>query len=171
MKSLVFPLILLSFLYSNAQDSIKQKEYNTTKITETPKIDGVLDDAIWDTLPELGDFTMFDPEDGTPELDTHKTKVKIGYTDEAIYVAAYMYDNEPDKILRQFSQRDQFYTQADFFAVILNTYNNSINETKFLVTSAGTLADATSENGRDDWSWNTVFKAEISFDDKGWYAE
>ena len=171
MKSLVFPLILLSFLYSNAQDSIKQKEYNTTKITEIPKIDGVLDDAIWDTLPELGDFTMFDPEDGTPELDTHKTKVKIGYTDEAIYVAAYMYDNEPDKILRQFSQRDQFYTQADFFAVILNTYNNSINETKFLVTSAGTLADATSENGRDDWSWNTVFKAEISFDDKGWYAE
>ncbi|NQY29847.1 MAG: hydrolase, partial [Flavobacteriaceae bacterium] len=84
MKSLVFPLILLSFLYSNAQDSIKQKEYNTTKITEIPKIDGVLDDAIWDTLPELGDFTMFDPEDGTPELDTHKTKVKIGYTDEAI---------------------------------------------------------------------------------------
>ena len=187
MKSLIFPLILLSFLCSYAQSSIEQKEYdttkttkstktiqkgyNTTKINETPTIDGVLDDPIWNTLPELGNFTMFDPENGTPELDTHKTKVKIGYTDDAIYVAVYMYDDEPDKILRQFSQRDQFNTQADFFTVILNTYNNSINETKFLVTSAGTLADATSENGRDDWSWNTVFKAEISFDDKGWYAE
>jgi len=171
MKSLVLPLILLSFLYSTAQDSIKHKEYNTTKITEIPKVDGILDDPIWSSLPELGDFTMFNPEDGTPEPETHKTKVKIGYTDDAIYIAAYMYDNEPDKILRQFSQRDQLNTQADYFAVILNTYNNSINETKFLVTSAGTLADATSENGRDDWSWNTVFKAEISYDDKGWYAE
>jgi len=171
MKSILVPLILFSFLYSNAQLNVVQKEYKATKIADAPKVDGILDDAIWSTLPELGNFTMFDPEDGTPEPDTHKTKVKIGYTDDAIYVAAYMYDNEPHKILRQISQRDQLNTQADFFAVVLNTYNNNINETKFVVTSAGTLADATSENGRNDWSWNTVFKAEISFDDKGWYAE
>ena len=171
MKPLITAFIFLISFCSNAQDFSTQKEYNTTKINETPVIDGVLDDAIWDTLPESGDFIMFNPEDGTPELDTHKTKFKIGYTDDAIYVAAYMYDNEPSKILKQFSQRDDFNKQADYFIVSINTYNNAINETKFLVTSAGTIADAVSENGNDDWSWNTVFKAEISSDENGWYAE
>lgn len=171
MKLIFLTIVLFIPTFGFAQLEHAKKEYTTTKLTTPPKVDGVLDDAIWNTLPELGNFTMFDPGDGTPEPDTHKTKVKIGYTDDAIYVAAYMYDDEPHKILRQISQRDQLNTQADFFAVILNTYNNNINETKFLVTSAGTLADASSENGRDDWSWNTVFKAEISFDEKGWYAE
>ncbi len=155
----------------NAQNNITHKEYNTSKINEIPKIDGVLDDAVWNTLPETGNFVMLNPEDGTPELETHKTKVKIGYTDDAIYVGAYMYDNEPDRILKQFSQRDDFNKQADYFIVSINTYNNAINETKFLVTSAGTIADGVTENGKNDWSWNTVFKAEISFDKYGWYAE
>jgi hypothetical protein len=171
MKSKLVILFAVLYFNVNAQINVNQKEYNTSKINDLPKIDGILDDAVWNTLPETGDFVMLNPEDGTPELETHKTKVKIGYTDDAIYVAAYMYDNEPDKILRQFSQRDDFNKQADYFIVSINTYNNAINETKFLVTSAGTIADGVTENGRNDWSWNTVFKAEISYDEKGWYAE
>ncbi len=171
MKSLIVIFFVLFFLNANAQVNINQKEYTTTRIKEVPKIDGILDDAVWKTLPEASNFVMLNPEDGTPELESHKTKVKIGYTDDAIYVAAYMYDDEPSRILRQFSQRDDFRKQADHFIVSINTYNNSINETKFLITAAGTLADAVSENGKDDWSWNTVFKSEISFDKKGWYAE
>jgi len=171
MKSTLLAFTLLYSAFCFSQEKNIKKEYAATRITTPPKIDGVLDDPVWNTLPELGGFVMLQPGDGTPERDTHKTKVKIGYTNEAIYVAAYLYDNEPNKILSQFSQRDNLNSQADYFSVILNTYNNAVNETKFLVTSAGTLADATSENGRDDWSWSTVFETEISFDDKGWYAE
>ena len=175
MKKYCYILLLFSVTcFSQATleaTSNLRKEYQAIKIDDVPKIDGVLDDAIWTTLPEMGNFVMMNPEDGTPEKDTHRTKVKLAYTDEAIYVAAYMYDNDPNAILKQFSQRDNLRAQADTFSVIFNTYDNGINETKFVVTSAGTLADATSVNGRDDWGWSTVFQAEISVDDKGWYAE
>lgn len=167
----LFSLFFIITAIGFAQNQPVKKEYIATKISKAPKIDGVLDDDVWQNLPEAGDFVMIEPGDGTPERDTHKTKVKVAYTDEAVYVAAYMYDHKPDEILRQFSQRDNINSQADFFFVTFNTYNNGINETQFVVTSAGTLADASSENGRDDFSWSTVFRAEVSFDDKGWYAE
>ena len=34
------------------------KNVSATRITNPPKIDGVLDDDIWQTLPEYSDFYM-----------------------------------------------------------------------------------------------------------------
>lgn len=36
---------------------------------------------------------------------------------------------------------------------------------------AGTIGDSRNSLGEDDFSYNVVFKAEISFDEQGWYAE
>lgn len=171
MKTLIFVLTFFVAFSSIAQENISKKEYTASKISTPPKIDGLLDDPIWKELPVLGDFVMMNPEDGTPERTTHKTTAQIAYDDDAVYVAIKMYDNEPNRILRQFSQRDNLNAQFDWIGVIFNTYNNDVNETKFLVSSSGTLADATSQNGRDDWSWSTVYQAEISFDSGGWNAE
>lgn len=171
MKSLTIALFFFLTISSIAQENITKKEYTTTKISTPPKIDGVLDDTVWNGIPELGDFVMMNPGDGTHERHTHRTTAKIAYDDAAVYVAIKMYDNEPNRILRQFSQRDNLNAQFDWVGVIFNTYNNDVNETKFLVSSSGTLADATSENGRDDWSWSTVYQAEISIDAEGWNAE
>jgi hypothetical protein len=48
---------------------------------------------------------MFQPDNGRP---IKKTIVKVIYDNDAIYVAALLYDDEPDKIRKEISQRDSF---------------------------------------------------------------
>jgi len=155
------------------QDSsiIKRKIYKATRILEAPKIDGKPFETIWDNVSTGGDFIQSQPNNGTLERDSHKTEFKIAYDDEALYVAGFLYDNNPESILRQFSQRDQVFEQADLFGLYINTYNNQINQTRFFATSANALGDAIAEGDQQDFSYNVVFLSEVSFDERGWYVE
>lgn len=163
------PLFML--LFSMTSYSQEKKTIEATRITSAPKIDGILDDDIWQTLPAAGDFFMYQPgNEGTVD-PAYKTEVKMAYDDRAVYFAAYLYDPDPENILSQFSQRDEIFVQADHFAITLNTYNDGINETHFLVTSAGTIGDAIKGQNSFDFGYNVVFDCKISKDAKGWYAE
>lgn len=148
-----------------------KKTIEATRITDAPKIDGILDDAIWKSLPSYGNFFMYEPGNEGVIPEAYKTEVKMAYDDKAVYVAAYMYDPNPETIPSQFSQRDEIFVQADHFSIALNTYNDGINETHFLVTSAGTIGDAVASRNDFDFSYNVVFESKISKDTLGWYAE
>lgn len=179
LRTLIYGIMVVHFAFAKAnsysilQDSthIKRKNYTATRITTAPRIDGQPFEAVWQQVPSAGDFTMIEPNNGQPERNTHKTEFKIAYDDNALYVAGYLYDNEPERILRQFSQRDQIDAQADIFGVFINTYNNQINQTRFFATSGNALGDALLEGNREDFSFNVVFLSEVSFDEKGWYVE
>ncbi len=163
--------IALLLFYSVCSLAQEKKTIEATRITTTPKIDGILDDAIWETLPAYSDFYMYQPgNEGTID-PAYKTEVKMAYDNKAVYFAAYMFDPNPEQILSQFSQRDEVFVQADQFYVALNTYNDGINETRFYVTSAGTIGDARVGQNNFDFSYNVVFECRISKDEKGWYAE
>lgn len=158
----IVPLLL------TAQES---KKIQATRITNPPKIDGLLDDAVWETLPTFNQFYMLEPSNEGLAAQEIQTEVKFAYDDLAVYVAAYMYDDRPDLIPSQFSQRDQVFVQADQFMVALNTYNDGINETRFWVTSAGTIGDSRLTLNNQDFGFDVVFQCRVSRDDKGWYAE
>ncbi len=166
--------VVLAFAKAYSQKStlkIERKSYQATRVTDKPVIDGRPFEAFWDDIPTGGNFIMVEPRNGEPEKETHKTKFKIAYDDQALYVAGFMYDNEPERILRQFSQRDQIDQQADLFGLFINTYNNQINQTRFFATSGNALGDANVEGNREDFSFNVVFLSEASIDNKGWYVE
>jgi hypothetical protein len=168
----VFFVVASAKAYSQpAAQTIKRKEYKATRVTTKPVIDGKPIEEFWDKIPAGGDFIMLEPKNGQPENSTHKTQFKIAYDDQALYVAGYMYDNEPDRILRQFSQRDRIDQQADLFGLYINTYNNQINQTRFFATSGNALGDSTVEGNREDFSFNVVFLSEATIDNKGWYVE
>ncbi len=164
--SLIFSLLIT--IHSISQE---KKEIIAERITDTPKIDGILDDDVWKNLSSYGDFQMWEPgNEGTIAQDI-QTEIKMVYDNKAIYFAVYLYDNQIDKVLRQFSQRDNVFVQADVFTIAINTYNDGINETRFFITSAGTIGDARADQFNEDFSYNVVFDAKVSFDDNGWYAE
>lgn len=174
LRKIFILFVCLSFFKLHAQISsplkIAKKTYAAQRISDAPKIDGILDDAIWEPIPIATDFVMVQPGDGTPSRSTHPTIVKLAYDDEAIYIAASMLDNEPNRILRQFTQRDNI-DQSDFFLIDINTYNDGENQTRFVITSAGAIADAKMSGNNEDYSYNVVWEGDISFDEKGWYAE
>jgi transcriptional regulator len=48
---------------------------------------------------------MFEPDNGKP-INNKKTEVKVLYDNEAIYISAMLYDNEPNKIQKEITNRD-----------------------------------------------------------------
>ena len=169
MRNNIFFLIVLA--HTSLLFSQQQKTLTATRIYKAPIIDGQLDDPIWSTLPYFGDFNMLEPGTQGAIDVAYQTKVQLAYDDSAVYIAAYMDDPNPESIASQFSQRDDLSAQADFIAVALNTYNDGINETRFGVTSAGTIFDSKISINDEDLGYNVVFQCKISKDSKGWYAE
>ena len=151
--------------------SQEKKEIVANRINNPPKIDGILNDDLWKSLPAVSDFNMFEPGNEGLISKEYQTLVKMAYDDNAVYIAVFMFDPNPDKILRQLSQRDEVFVQADLFYVALNTLNDGINETRFYVTSAGTIGDSKNSQNEEDFNYNVVFDCKTSIDKKGWYAE
>ena len=163
---ITFFALLISF-QTLAQD---KKSYQIKRTDYPPKIDGVLDDKAWSDAQIATDFTEFKPDVGDTAPDNKKTKVQMTYDDTGIYVAAYCYDN-PQDIMRQFTQRDNF-GQSDFFGLIFNPNNDAQNNTEFFVFSSGTQADAVeSPNYGEDFGWNAVWESSVKLVDDGWIVE
>ena len=105
------PFLLLCF-----QSFSQVKTTVAVKVTQAPKIDGVLDDGVWANAPVLGDFIQNSPTFGLP--CSQKTEVRIVYDNTAIYVGAYLYD-DPALIRKQFTARDgEQQTDVDYFYLL-----------------------------------------------------
>lgn len=169
MRCIFFLFLLL--LSTSTFFSQEKKEIEANRIIKPPKIDGVLNDDIWKSISGVSDFKMFEPGNEGLISQEYQTIIKMAYDDNAVYIAAYMFDPNANKILRQLSQRDDVFVQADLFYIALNTLNDGINETRFYVTSAGTIGDSKSSQNEEDFNYNVVFDCKTSIDNKGWYAE
>jgi hypothetical protein len=170
----IFITIILCAFTFNAFSQSAIKKINAVKATTPPKIDGILDDAAWQNVPIAGDFVELQPNAGTHELPANRTEVKFIYDNNAIYIAARMYESDPAKIAREFATRDNVGT-ADFIGVIFDTYKDGINGTGFFVTTTNGQFDAKyapNPNGNsEDPTWNAVWTSQAKIDAQGWTAE
>lgn len=140
-----------------------------TRISESPKIDGLLDDRIWLTLPIVKEFTTHEPVFG--RAATENTEVRIAYDNLAIYVSARMYDSQADKIVKELTQRDQL-GRADRFELGLDTYNDDITGYKFIVSAANSQLDGKHLPGDGfDLTWDGVWESAVQIDANGWSVE
>jgi Domain of unknown function (DUF5916)/Carbohydrate family 9 binding domain-like len=166
MKKILFFLVLLLFNFSFAQKKTLQTKFISEKIT----IDGKFDEEVWKNAEISKDFVTFDPDNGNPEPKDRKTEVKIVYDNDAIYIAATMYD-DPKKILKEFSKRDDFGT-ADFFGVFINGFNDGQQDFRFFVTASNGQMDCqASENNGEDYSWDAIWQSQTRITETGWVAE
>ena len=76
------------------QKKTLQTQFTDEKIT----VDGKFDEAVWKSAQIATDFVMVAPYNGVPIPPEKKTEVKVVYTNEAIYVAATLYDDQPNGI-------------------------------------------------------------------------
>ena len=162
--------IITLIIFSNSLLGQK-KTLKALASTEKISVDGVLDEEIWKTSPIASDFLMVAPGNGTPIPNKHKTEVKIVYDNEAVYVSAKLFDDQPDKILKELTLRDDFAT-ADHFGVFLNGYNDGQQEFRFFVSAAGVQQDGLYTDALgEDFSWDAIWKSEIKITDFGWVVE
>jgi hypothetical protein len=163
-----FPLVAI------AQDSTSiaaKRIYTTSSLiyNEPPVIDGVLDDEAWHLAKWSGDFIEWMPDENTKP--SQKTKFKILYDKNFLYVAYKCYDSEPDKIEKRLSRRDGF--AGDRIAIVIDSYHDKRTAFSFSTTAAGVKGDEfVSENGSNwDDSWNPIWFTATNIDEEGWTGE
>jgi hypothetical protein len=139
------------------------------KLSEPPKIDGKLNDAVWQNVPGWDGFFQVSPDPGTKP--TQHTTVKIAYDEKAVYVAFRCDDDDPATLVNRLTRRDRF-IDADYVAVELDSLGDKTNAYGFIVYSSGTQVDylRTGDNAQDT-NWDAVWDSAVQVDEHGYSAE
>ncbi|MDO7852840.1 DUF5916 domain-containing protein [Hymenobacter convexus] len=154
---------------ASATTPAPKRQLQAVRTSTPPKLDGLLDEAVWQSAPIATKFTEQEPTPGRPEK--YPTEVRVLYDDNAIYVGAIMHDMSQDSILRELSNRDNI-GNSDWFGVFFDTYNDHLNGYEFIVTSGGVQVDLRQSpaNG-EDGSWNAVWDSRTALHGNDWVAE
>src|ERR1051326_187079 len=81
----------------HAQTLSRLAETNATRVEHAPKLNGALDDPLWQSATPFTDFHQREPYEGQPP--TEKTEVRILYTRHAVYFGIHCYDSQPSRIV------------------------------------------------------------------------
>ena len=63
---------------------------------ETIQLDGVPDESVWNRIEGISDFRQQFPVEGASP--TQHTVIKIAYDNDNLYIAAQLFDTDPDGI-------------------------------------------------------------------------
>ncbi len=173
----IYTALFVCFALSSKAQA-PQKQLQASRLTQSIKLDGKLNEIDWSIAPFATDFIQNDPiPNGKP---SQKSEIRILYDDQAVYIGAMLYDTKPDSILQELSERDNV-NNTDWFGIMINAYQDGQNAQGFYVTAAGVQVDmlysASSGNGgsnnafQGDRNWDTVWGSEVAFTDEGWIVE
>jgi hypothetical protein len=141
------------------------------RLSTPPTIDGLLDEAVWAEPSPIGNFVQLETEDGKPA--TQPTEVLIGYDENNLYFGIRCFDSDPDKITKNARQRDADVSYDDRVRILLDTFHDRTNGFFFTVNPLGAQVDGLLRNNgeEENFSWDGLWYAATSRDEKGWVAE
>ncbi|MFG1690751.1 DUF5916 domain-containing protein [Gemmatimonadota bacterium] len=139
------------------------------RLTGPITLDGVGDEAAWAEIPVLT-MTQHEPIFGAEP--TERSVIRVAYDREYLYVGAYLYDREPDRIQATTLYRDGG-ARDDHILLLLDSFNDNENGRFFATTPTGTRNDGLVFNDGSgmDGSWNTFWDVATARSSEGWSAE
>ena len=172
MKYIKFIILLLISNLIIAQEesiSVETRSYTTKRLSEEPKIDGLLDDSCWQSIDWQSDFTVNRPNNG--EIPSRQTKFKILYDDNHLYLAFLCLDDKPEQLINRLGRRDNW--PGEWVAVNIDSYGDNNTAFAFGSSLSGVKGDSFVSNNGDDWdkNWNPVWYLKTAMNDEGWTAE
>ena len=137
-----------------------------------PRIDGVLDDAVWNSARVITDFVQKIPNEGAEPSEI--TEVRLLYDNDALYIGARLRRRDPSAIRTSVTRRDGD-SDSEVFTVSLDTYLDRRTAYSFSVSSGGVRGDfyhaQDSEDSGRESQFDPVWSARSRVDEQGWAAE
>ena len=145
-----------------------------TRVEVAPKLDGTLDDPLWQQAPPLDNFLQREPYEG--QKPTERTEVRILYTKHDVYFGIRCYDSDPKRIVATELRRDVSLELDDYFEIIIDSAHDRRNAYVFQINPLGTQRDALimeeqrTEAEDGDPGWDGVWTSETRINPDGWTA-
>ncbi|MCB9197861.1 MAG: carbohydrate binding family 9 domain-containing protein [Flavobacteriales bacterium] len=111
---------------------------------ETFKLDGVLDEPLYDLVP-ASNFYQYFPNDSSSAI--LQTKVWTAHDEHYLYIGAYCIDDLSKKFTIQSLTRDFDLFSNDMFALVISPLNDKTNGVYFALTPHGTQHEGSIEYG------------------------
>lgn len=142
------------------------------KVDEGIRLDGVLDEAVYSSIPAISDFIQQVPQAGAPA--TERTEAWILFDEVNIYVSARVWDSAPESewIANEMRRDTSQLRQNDTFTVFFDTFYDRRNGFNFYTNPLGARADQQFTNeGNPNGDWNPVWDVRTGRFDGGWTVE
>ncbi len=141
------------------------------RTAEEIKIDGILDEPVWQTVEPIRQLYQIQPDQGEPA--TEPSEVRIMYDDKKLYFGFIFFD-EMDKIVANDMRRDSSGLRSnDYGFLLLDTYNDRRNAVFFRFTPVGGMEDTAVSNsgGSLNTSWDIVWECRCRINEDNWTVE
>src|SRR5713226_6138743 len=145
------------------------------RVDRAPRLDGTLDDPLWQSTKPITDFRQREPHEGEPA--TEKTEVRILYTRHAVYFGIHCFDSESSRIIATELRRDISQELDDHFEILIDSNHDRRDGYVFQINPLGTQIDGlivgeqNNSQGVDfDSGWDGVWISEARITQDGWSA-
>ena len=163
----LFSLLILKCFAQNEQGVAS---YEIRKASSQIKVDGVLNEAVWQSADKGGDFFQAYPTDTERALDS--TQFMITYDDQFIYVGVICYDYLDGKPITNTLRRDFIWPQNDNISFYIDPYNDKSNGFTFQVTPDNVQREGLVVLGGDvQDDWDNKWYSGVSKGENAWYVE
>lgn len=132
------------------------------------KVDGVLNEPIWETCQLASNFVEIEPGDNT--VAAVNTEVKMTYDDNYLYVAFICYDDNISKLRANLTDRDKMFSD-DFVGIILDTYNDNKQAYEIFLNPYGIQGDAIWTKQGEEMNFDMLFDSEAKIYKDKWIVE
>lgn len=141
-----------------------------TRTTGAIKIDGELNEEIYERVPPITEFVQQEPNFGAPS--TERTEAWVLYDDKNLYFVCRCWDTHPERIVANDMRRDSSnLPQHDNFAVAIDTFHDGRTGFFFYITAIGAMRDAEVTGMQGNFDWNPVWEAKATRFANGYISE
>jgi TolB-like protein len=155
-----------------SRDEAGRVTVRAVRIDQPIDIDGLLDEAVYDTVDSLDGFVQQLPDNGEPA--TERTEAWIFFDDDNIYVTGRLWDSAPEsEWVANEMQRDSFQLiDNETFSVALDTFYDRRNGYAFMINPLGGFFDyQLTDEGNPNSDWNPIWDVRSGRFDGGWTVE
>ena len=170
------------------------------RANDAPRIDGQLDDAIWQRATRITEFVQQSPVEGAPA--TEDTEIFVAYDDSHIYFGMYAHYSNPGMVRANRVDRDRANFGDDTISIYFDTFLDQQRAYVFSLNGYGVQGDSLMDSRggggrggggrggggrgggggggvrgggtsvpRGDSSWDALFDSGGTLVDDGWTAE
>ncbi|MEQ1579966.1 MAG: DUF5916 domain-containing protein [Steroidobacteraceae bacterium] len=169
--SALFSVALTCLLAQNvAAQPSGEKTLLVARAPAPPAIDGRIDAGEWAAATVIEDFHQVEPVEFAPASE--RTRVYVMIDADNIYVAARMWDSQPDQVAARSMRQGEELNDDDVFGVALDTFNDRRNGYWFAVNPNGVRRQAIFQNTTTrNFDWRGIWHTMSSRDSEGWVTE
>jgi len=154
---------------SNGTDKDEEKiPYRIPRIDSEVKIDGYLDEEIWNQAVKIDANIEVNPGENIPA--PVKTEVYMAYDNSNIYVAFKAFDPDPSEIRVNYCDRDNIWDD-DWVLILFDTFNDERRSYDFGCNALGLQADIIENTSGGGDSWDAIWESDGRITEEGYIVE